>query len=454
MSSSAKKGKEPPKGSLKQGNLFSFFSKKPVTNNTSKKPASTAASTAKAASTSNKSKSPLASKTTAVSQTSTPPPSPPLSTKSSSSKSSSNLSKNPDWKQVTLGTKISVYWPDDEQFYEAQVQKQRGSSSTFYLKYDDDEEEWIDISTEQFQIIVVTGATTSSADNDNDNDNDIDASSKRRRRIDDSDSEQEFEMESEPEADDDEDAYDPKSAPKEEEQEEEDDDQWMVTDDEDADGDGDDVSSKKKKRKPTSKKLKVTHHKESYSAATSSPSTTNTNMTNAYKTPLKQFANSVSPQTDCSQKKAAPTPPTNPRRQIVPSPLALPSSTVSAVPVSSSTRPPQKAPDFTRNAVNPRGAHLHNHLNFLTNPQDLQGRRPGEPGYDARTLKVNPREWETRNQGKMTDAVQQWWDLKSQYFDTFLFFKTGKFYEIYHMDADIAVDVLGLIYMKVRPTSK
>jgi hypothetical protein len=29
----------------------------------------------------------------------------------------------------------------------------------------------------------------------------------------------------------------------------------------------------------------------------------------------------------------------------------------------------------------------------------------------------------------------QWWDIKSQYFDTVLLFKTGKFYELYHMDA-------------------
>lgn len=29
----------------------------------------------------------------------------------------------------------------------------------------------------------------------------------------------------------------------------------------------------------------------------------------------------------------------------------------------------------------------------------------------------------------MTDAVQQWWDLKSQYFDTVLLFKTGKMIE-------------------------
>ena len=29
-----------------------------------------------------------------------------------------------------------------------------------------------------------------------------------------------------------------------------------------------------------------------------------------------------------------------------------------------------------------------------------------------------------------------------------LFFKVGKFYELYHMDAEVAVRELGLIYMK------
>lgn len=32
--------------------------------------------------------------------------------------------------------------------------------------------------------------------------------------------------------------------------------------------------------------------------------------------------------------------------------------------------------------------------------------------------------------------------------DTVLFFKVGKFYEIFHMDADVAVKELGLLYMK------
>lgn len=46
-------------------------------------------------------------------------------------------------------------------------------------------------------------------------------------------------------------------------------------------------------------------------------------------------------------------------------------------------------------------------------------------------------------------GVHQWWELKEQHFDTVLFFKVGKFYELYHMDAVIGVENLGLTYMKV-----
>ena len=45
--------------------------------------------------------------------------------------------------------------------------------------------------------------------------------------------------------------------------------------------------------------------------------------------------------------------------------------------------------------------------------------------------------------------MKQWWELKQSHFDTVLFFKMGKFYELFHMDADIAVKELGVIYMKV-----
>lgn len=48
-------------------------------------------------------------------------------------------------------------------------------------------------------------------------------------------------------------------------------------------------------------------------------------------------------------------------------------------------------------------------------------------------------------------AVRQWWELKSQNFDCILFFKVGKFYEMYHMDAVTAAKELNLLYMKVIP---
>ncbi|RMX47670.1 hypothetical protein pdam_00013626 [Pocillopora damicornis] len=52
------------------------------------------------------------------------------------------------------------------------------------------------------------------------------------------------------------------------------------------------------------------------------------------------------------------------------------------------------------------------------------------------------------NSKDATPAMKQWWQLKSDNFDTILFFKVGKFYELYNMDATVGVKELGLIYMK------
>lgn len=45
--------------------------------------------------------------------------------------------------------------------------------------------------------------------------------------------------------------------------------------------------------------------------------------------------------------------------------------------------------------------------------------------------------------------MRQWWELKSKHFDCVFFFKIGKFYELYHMDAVIGVNELSLTYMRV-----
>ena len=43
------------------------------------------------------------------------------------------------------------------------------------------------------------------------------------------------------------------------------------------------------------------------------------------------------------------------------------------------------------------------------------------------------------------------WEFKAQQFDSVMLFKMGKFYEMFEMDAHVGAEVLGLMYMKVKP---
>ena len=47
-----------------------------------------------------------------------------------------------------------------------------------------------------------------------------------------------------------------------------------------------------------------------------------------------------------------------------------------------------------------------------------------------------------------TPGQRQWWLFKSDHYDKILFFKMGKFYELFHMDALIGVERCGLTFMK------
>ncbi|KAI6651060.1 hypothetical protein LOD99_5637 [Oopsacas minuta] len=78
-----------------------------------------------------------------------------------------------------------------------------------------------------------------------------------------------------------------------------------------------------------------------------------------------------------------------------------------------------------------------------TKIKDKEGRKPTDPDYNPKSLYVPPEFIAMK-----TPAQKQWWEIKSQNFDTILIFKVGKFYELYHMDAVIAVRELGLSFMK------
>ncbi|CAK9237431.1 unnamed protein product [Sphagnum jensenii] len=64
--------------------------------------------------------------------------------------------------------------------------------------------------------------------------------------------------------------------------------------------------------------------------------------------------------------------------------------------------------------------------------RDGLGRRPDHPLYDKRTLLI-PQD----AMAKMSASQKQYWTQKKEYMDTLFFFKVGKFYELYELDAEI-----------------
>ncbi|XP_021073444.1 DNA mismatch repair protein Msh6 [Mus pahari] len=75
--------------------------------------------------------------------------------------------------------------------------------------------------------------------------------------------------------------------------------------------------------------------------------------------------------------------------------------------------------------------------------RDEHRRRPDHPEFNSTTLYV-PEDF----LNSCTPGMRKWWQFKSQNFDLVIFYKVGKFYELYHMDAVIGVSELGLIFMK------
>ena len=293
------------------------------------------------------------------------------------------------WQQVSIGTRIEVFWPDDNTYYAATVTGQRyAGKSVFTLSYDDGEVERVDLSTEQFRLLKDEKKKPAS----------------KKRRIQEDSEEEEFELEDTASEAGDESAYEQDDAA-EEPDDDEDEDQWMVTDDEQ-----ETTKASKDKKKP---RFQVTQVK---SASKPAAKKLKPNVT----TPIRPASNQTA-------SKPTVTPSTG---------LLSPAAGTQGSPL-----------PYVEGALNPAGSHLHHHLKFLQNPRDSQGRTKDDPNYDPHTLKVDYKEFDRLKQ-KVSQANRQWWEIKSQYFDTVLFFKTGKFYELYHMDADVGVKVLDFTYMK------
>ncbi|KAK2197165.1 bifunctional DNA mismatch repair protein MutS-like [Babesia duncani] len=86
----------------------------------------------------------------------------------------------------------------------------------------------------------------------------------------------------------------------------------------------------------------------------------------------------------------------------------------------------------------------------IRNIKDLDGHSPLDPEYNPSTLWVPPKKhkWAIEyRSGHFTDCMQQWWFLKQTRFDSLLFFKMGKFYELFYHDACIIQEICSLRWM-------
>ncbi|GAX27397.1 hypothetical protein FisN_23Hh144 [Fistulifera solaris] len=58
-----------------------------------------------------------------------------------------------DPSKVWIGTRLSVWWPEEEEYFDCTVTRYRDHKRPFYLEYEDGDREWIDLAEHKFFII-------------------------------------------------------------------------------------------------------------------------------------------------------------------------------------------------------------------------------------------------------------------------------------------------------------
>lgn len=76
---------------------------------------------------------------------------------------------------------------------------------------------------------------------------------------------------------------------------------------------------------------------------------------------------------------------------------------------------------------------------WLATITDIDRNPPGHPDYDPRTVYIPPLAW-----NKFSPFEKQYWVIKQKLWDTIVFFKKGKFYELYENDATIGHQLFDL----------
>jgi DNA mismatch repair protein MSH6 len=76
---------------------------------------------------------------------------------------------------------------------------------------------------------------------------------------------------------------------------------------------------------------------------------------------------------------------------------------------------------------------------WLATITDIDRNPPSHPDYDPRTVYIPPLAWT-----KFSPFEKQYWEIKQKFWDTIVFFKKGKFYELYENDATIGHQLFDL----------
>ncbi|ELR16653.1 MutS domain containing protein [Acanthamoeba castellanii str. Neff] len=83
---------------------------------------------------------------------------------------------------------------------------------------------------------------------------------------------------------------------------------------------------------------------------------------------------------------------------------------------------------------------------WLRNELDAERRPRTHPNYDPSTLFIPKSEF-----ARLTPAQQQYWLIKSKNWDSLVFFRVGKFFELYNKDADLGNKLFDL-KLVIKPT--
>lgn len=101
--------------------------------------------------------------------------------------------------------------------------------------------------------------------------------------------------------------------------------------------------------------------------------------------------------------------------------------------------PPKAAVVKSGKKVKPHTIDPEKRYTWLEDEQDLDRNPVGHPDHDPRTLYIPPHAF-----NNFSPFEQQYWEIKQKYWDTIVFFKKGKFYELYEKDATIGHQLFDL----------